>query len=395
ISFRPPLPAAGVRRASLLSPLGFARAAPSPPRRRPLSAAAPTPLRRGAMVVLKVINAAVKERLLDLRGREMSSVEEFGGTEDEFDTIDLSENMIIKLGNFPCLNRLGTLVASHNRINHICSNIGELLPNLHTLVLMNNDITSLAEIDPLAALPKLKSLYLLENPVTEKPDYRFYVIHGLKHLMSLDFEKVKPQERTTAAHKFHSKEAQEEVKKTFAKAYTPMKPVGAQYITEKSCPKAVSPVPSTKVLSTGQMAAEFASFKPDIDMAEALEKTDKIKGQNHENRADEQMPDEESTLIQEVKVSILNNWMIDIDQEIFGAGPDSIYVTQPGHMEEYIYKNFQRTQFRFILSWRKRLFKKMHILPLPRMQISAHTWTLNYIIYDIPLRLCACCEKHS
>uniref|UniRef100_A0A453JF75 U2A'/phosphoprotein 32 family A C-terminal domain-containing protein n=1 Tax=Aegilops tauschii subsp. strangulata TaxID=200361 RepID=A0A453JF75_AEGTS len=233
--------------------------------------------------------------------------------------------MIIKLGNFPCLNRLGTLVASHNRINHICSNIGELLPNLHTLVLMNNDITSLAEIDPLAALPKLKSLYLLENPVTEKPDYRFYVIHGLKHLMSLDFEKVKPQERTTAAHKFHSKEAQEEVKKTFAKAYTPMKPVGAQYITEKSCPKAVSPVPSTKVLSTGQMAAEFASFKPDIDMAEALEKTDKIKGQNHENRADEQMPDEESTLIQEVKVSILNNWMIDIDQVRY----NKLYLIQP------------------------------------------------------------------
>ncbi|XP_044401274.1 U2 small nuclear ribonucleoprotein A'-like [Triticum aestivum] len=255
----------------------------------------------------------------------MSSVEEFGGTEDEFDTIDLSENMIIKLGNVPCLNRLGTLVASHNRINHICSNIGELLPNLHTLVLMNNDITSLAEIDPLAALPKLKSLYLLENPVTEKPDYRFYVIHGLKHLMSLDFEKVKPQERTTAAHKFHSKEAQEEVKKTFAKAYTPMKPVGAQYITEKSCPKAVSPTTLwltalkaailsyqtlkeigkiKTVLSTGQMAAEFASFKPDIDMAEALEKTDKIKGQNHENRADEQMPDEESTLIQELGICL-------------------------------------------------------------------------------------------
>ncbi|XBH66295.1 hypothetical protein VPH35_094826 [Triticum aestivum] len=359
--------------------------------------------------IIRIANEAVEKVLIITIHLEMSSVEEFGGTEDEFDTIDLSENMIIKLGNVPCLNRLGTLVASHNRINHICSNIGELLPNLHTLVLMNNDITSLAEIDPLAALPKLKSLYLLENPVTEKPDYRFYVIHGLKHLMSLDFEKVKPQERTTAAHKFHSKEAQEEVKKTFAKAYTPMKPVGAQYITEKSCPKAVSPVPSTKaailsyqtlkeigkiktVLSTGQMAAEFASFKPDIDMAEALEKTDKIKGQNHENRADEQMPDEESTLIQEFYLKKYINWT---SREIFGAGPDSIYVTQPGHMEEYIYKNFQRTQFRFILSWRKRLFKKMHILPLPRMQISAHTWTLNYIIYDIPLRLCACCEKHS
>ncbi|XP_037438924.1 U2 small nuclear ribonucleoprotein A'-like isoform X2 [Triticum dicoccoides] len=347
------------------------------------------------MVVLKVINTAVKERLLDLRGREMSSIEDLGGTEDEFDTIDLSENMIAKLENFPCLNRLGTLVASDNRINYICSNIGELLPKLHTLVLMSNDITTLAEIDPLAALPNLKSLYLLENPVTETADYRLYVIHMLKHLMSLDFEKVKPQERTTAEYKFHSKEAREEVKKTSAKAYTPMKPVGAQYITEKSCPKAVSPVPSIKVLSTGQMAAEFAFFEPEIDMAEALEKTDKIKGQNHENRADEQMSNEESTLIQEVKVSMLNNWMIDIDQEIFGAGPDSIYVTQPRHMEEYIYKNFQQTPFRFILSWRKRLFKKMHILPLPRMQISAHTWTLNYIIYDIPLKLCACCAKHS
>ena len=53
------------------------------------------------------------------------------------------------------------------------------------------------------------------------------------------------------------------------------------------------------------MAAEFAFFEPEIDMAEALEKTDKIKGQNHENRADEQMSNEESTLIQEVLMCLV------------------------------------------------------------------------------------------
>lgn len=60
-------------------------------------------------------------------------------------------------------------------------------------MLTNNRLTNLAEIDPLASLPKLQFLSLLDNTVTKQPDYRLYVIHKLKHLRLLDFKKVKQQ----------------------------------------------------------------------------------------------------------------------------------------------------------------------------------------------------------
>lgn len=44
--------------------------------------------------------------------------------QDQFDTIDLSDNEIVKLENFPLLNRLGTLIINNNRITRINPNIG-------------------------------------------------------------------------------------------------------------------------------------------------------------------------------------------------------------------------------------------------------------------------------
>jgi Leucine-rich repeat (LRR) protein len=167
----------------------------------------------------------------------------------------LSDNEIVKLENFPFLNRLGTLVVNNNRITRINPNLGgkkanilstmtrgslaqhlscclvtmrswvqvletascrnaekscpfiicsaahfslgfcnaEFLPKLHSLVLTSNRLTNLAEIDPLASLPELQYLSLLDNTVTKQPDYRHYVIHKLKHLRLLDFKKVKKQ----------------------------------------------------------------------------------------------------------------------------------------------------------------------------------------------------------
>jgi U2 small nuclear ribonucleoprotein A' len=135
----------------------------------------------------------------------------------------LSDNEIVKLENFPYMNRLGTLLVNNNRITRINPSLGgkttaifilqlplpaphltvfifflgfchvEFLPKLHTLVLTNNRLTNLAEIDPLASLPKLQYLSLLDNTVTKQPDYRLYVIHKLKHLRLLDFKKVKQQ----------------------------------------------------------------------------------------------------------------------------------------------------------------------------------------------------------
>ncbi|RID57237.1 hypothetical protein BRARA_F00630 [Brassica rapa] len=156
---------------------------------------------------------AVKERELELRGNKIPVIENLGATEDQFDTIDLSDNEIVKLENFPLLNRLGTLIINNNRITRINPNIGEFLPKLHTLVLTNNRLVNLVEIDPLASIPKLQYLSLLDNNITKKPNYRLYVIHKIKSLRVLDFIKVKAKERAEAAALFSSKEAEEEVKK--------------------------------------------------------------------------------------------------------------------------------------------------------------------------------------
>lgn len=73
--------------------------------------------------------------------------------------------------------------------------IAEFLPKLHSLVLTNNRLVNLVEIDPLASLPKLQFLSLMDNTVTKKPNYRLYVINKLKILRVLDFKKVKNKVR--------------------------------------------------------------------------------------------------------------------------------------------------------------------------------------------------------
>ncbi|KAL2897484.1 U2 small nuclear ribonucleoprotein A' [Bienertia sinuspersici] len=186
---------------------------------------------------------AIKERELDLRGNKIAVIENLGATEDQFDTIDLSDNEIVKLENFPYLNRLGTLLLNNNRITRINPNIGEFLPKLHTLVLTNNRLVNLAEIDPLASLPKLTFLSLLDNNVTKKPNYRLYVIHKLKSLRVLDFKKVKQKEREEADKIFSSKDAEEEVKKAAVKTVDDEVPAVEEVSKEEQAPKAAAPTP--------------------------------------------------------------------------------------------------------------------------------------------------------
>lgn len=112
----------------------------------------------------------IKERELDLRGIKAPAIENLGATRDQFDTIDLSDNEIKKLDNFPLvlpftylscavlavrralfrvpavlarwcncvtlqLKRLGCLLLSNNRISKIADGLATNLPKLHTVVL--------------------------------------------------------------------------------------------------------------------------------------------------------------------------------------------------------------------------------------------------------------------
>ncbi|PKA61618.1 U2 small nuclear ribonucleoprotein A' [Apostasia shenzhenica] len=196
---------------------------------------------------------AIKERELDLRaaflarlstGNKIAVIENLGATEDQFDTIDLSDNEIVKLENCPFLNRLGTLLINNNRITRINVDIGEFLPKLHTLILTNNRLVNLVEIDPLASLPKLQTLSLLDNNITKKPNYRLYVIHKLKKLRLLDFRKVKQKDRIEAERLFASKEAEEEAKRIPAKTFTPGEVLDdTDAPKEEQAPKVVAPTP--------------------------------------------------------------------------------------------------------------------------------------------------------
>lgn len=75
--------------------------------------------------------------------------------QDSFDVIDLSDNELRKLGNFPMMRRLKTLLLHNNQIARIDSDIGEHLPALETLMLTNNNVSHFSDIDALATLPKL------------------------------------------------------------------------------------------------------------------------------------------------------------------------------------------------------------------------------------------------
>lgn len=52
---------------------------------------------------------------------------------------------------------------------------------------MNNKIAALEDLDKLSACKKLERLVLVNNIVTELPNYRLYVIHKIPSLRILDF----------------------------------------------------------------------------------------------------------------------------------------------------------------------------------------------------------------
>lgn len=151
--------------------------------------------------------SAVKDYEIDLRGNKITTIENLGATENQFDSIDLSDNMIVRLEGFPKLPRLKTLLLNNNRIVRVGRHLEEATPNIEWLILTNNRLGNLQDLDPLATLPKLSHLSLKDNPVALKADYRLYVIYRCKHLKQLDFKKVKQKEREAAAAKYASGEA--------------------------------------------------------------------------------------------------------------------------------------------------------------------------------------------
>ncbi|KAI9852319.1 MAG: U2 snRNP complex subunit [Thelocarpon superellum] len=143
----------------------------------------------------------LKERELDLRGHKIPAIENLGVAGDQ-DAIDLTDNDITILTNFPLSPRLHMLLLARNRVAHVAPSLPTALPNLTTLVLTANHVAELGDLDPLAGFPKLTHLILLENPVTRREHYRHYLIWKCPRLRFLDYQKVRDVERSRAVELF-------------------------------------------------------------------------------------------------------------------------------------------------------------------------------------------------
>mmetsp|Transcript_4987 Transcript_4987/g.12918 ORF Transcript_4987/g.12918 Transcript_4987/m.12918 type:complete len:249 (-) Transcript_4987:211-957(-) len=144
----------------------------------------------------------LKDREIDLRGRRIPAIENLGTTLDQFDTYDFTNNDIRRLGGFPRLTRLQTLLLINNRITRIAPDLGGSVPNLSDLNLKGNNIAQLGALQPLASCAKLGRLCLIGNPVYALEHYRSYVIYLVPQIKLLDFQRVKDDERRQSKELF-------------------------------------------------------------------------------------------------------------------------------------------------------------------------------------------------
>ncbi|EDO06983.1 putative U2 small nuclear ribonucleoprotein A' [Babesia bovis T2Bo] len=144
------------------------------------------------------------DRTISMRDLRVTTIANLGATRDGYDCIDISNNEIRKLENFPLLPRLRTLIVAGNRISKISEDFATSLPNLTSLVLTGNNITHLKDISPIFSATKLERLSLLNNPVTALPNFRYYVLYRLPLLRFLNFSKVTNKEREMAASFFRT-----------------------------------------------------------------------------------------------------------------------------------------------------------------------------------------------
>ncbi|TGJ81172.1 hypothetical protein E0Z10_g7596 [Xylaria hypoxylon] len=148
---------------------------------------------------------ALKERELDLRGHRIPTIENLGVAGPQ-DAIDLVDNDIQVLGNFPLSPRIHTLLLARNRIASIQPTLANSIPNLTNLQLESNNLNELADLDPLSSFPQLTHLILRDNP-----NYRYWVLWRCPSVRFLDYVKVKDAERKHTTELFGTTESPTEL----------------------------------------------------------------------------------------------------------------------------------------------------------------------------------------
>jgi len=143
----------------------------------------------------------IEQRELSLRGKDIVVIENLGVAKDVHECIDMCNNQIVKLENFPIMKRLETLMMSGNKIVTIAPGLGKSLPNLHTLLLENNQIRTVSDIESISELSSsLTHLTISSNPIVEMiSNLRPILIALLPKLKVIDYVRVTQAEQELGA----------------------------------------------------------------------------------------------------------------------------------------------------------------------------------------------------
>ena len=86
------------------------------------------------------------EREILLRSLAIPAIEHLAVTRDQFDVVDMSNNHLARLENFPRLERLSCLYLGGNGIDYVDGkNLRRNVPGLKTLILTGNGVRGWAE----------------------------------------------------------------------------------------------------------------------------------------------------------------------------------------------------------------------------------------------------------
>lgn len=157
-----------------------------------------------------ILNKATKDNELRLRSQLIRNLNPqiFGPCIQHYDTIELSKNVIERLDNLPTTERLRTLILHDNLIDSIDDKFHLSCPNLEKLILTGNRISKFLALEPLKKLKKLSMLTLMDNPISNEPNYRLNVINILPQLRYLDFKKIRRLEISASEELFGARKSE-------------------------------------------------------------------------------------------------------------------------------------------------------------------------------------------
>jgi len=241
----------------------------------------------------QTLNPANQRQIL-LRGMKIPTIENLGGTNDAYECVDLSDNDLIKLTNFPPLKRLRNLMLANNRISRIADDCFAALPHLVSLTLTNNKLEKLVDLEPITRLKSLERLSMLDNPVVKVKHYRPYMINKCsKTLRVLDFNRIKDKERKAAGLLF----AHERGKKLLEEIAPPRV---VKDMTEKPAEGAAKLGPSPEVIERIKQAIAEAETIEEVTRLEKALKSGvlpddlKVEGPKKEEPAEEDGDEEDN-----------------------------------------------------------------------------------------------------